>query len=78
MTHNEGMRSILLTLSVSLAAASCGPKATPDTLVYITAGGTKYHRKDCRLKHNSKPIRLGDLPTKYTPCSRCDPPVLKQ
>ena len=64
-------------LIVLFLLAGCGPKATPDTLVYITDGGTKYHRKECRLKKGSHAIRLGDLPSKYTPCSRCDPPVLK-
>lgn len=62
---------------LAVFAASCGPKATPDTLVYITDGGEKYHRKECRLKRGSHGVRLGDLPAKYTPCSVCDPPVLK-
>lgn len=62
---------------VALAAVSCVPKATPDTLVYITEGGTKYHRKECRLKHNSRAIRLGELPAKYAPCKQCEPPVLE-
>jgi len=59
-------------------AASCAPPATPDTLVYITDGGTKYHRKECRLKHGSHAIRLGDLPAKFEPCKICDPPMLKK
>jgi len=63
---------------VALLATSCAPEATPDTLVYVTENGTKYHRKECRLKHGSKAIRLGDLPAKYTPCKSCDPPVLKK
>ncbi len=63
--------------ALALVAVSCAPEATPDTLVYVTEDGAKYHRKECRLKQGSKGIRLGDLPQKYTACSRCDPPVLK-
>ncbi|MBS1723234.1 MAG: hypothetical protein JSS66_09815 [Armatimonadetes bacterium] len=69
-------RPLLLALGAVLAAA-CAPPATPDTLVYITEGGTKYHRKECRLKSGSHSVRLGDLPAKYTPCKVCDPPVLR-
>lgn len=71
------MKPILALLAV-VCVVSCQPEATPDTLVYITEGGTKYHRKECRLKHNSKSVRLGDLPAKYSPCKQCEPPILKK
>jgi len=55
----------------------CGPeRGTPDTLVYVTKSGKKYHRKECRLKTGSKGVKLGELDSKYEPCTRCNPPVL--
>jgi len=47
--------------------------------VYITKTGSKYHTASCSYLRNSKiPIELKDAITEgYTPCSRCNPPVLK-
>ena len=49
----------------------------PNTPVFVTRSGAKYHRDDCRFVARSK------LPTtlargRYTPCSACAPPVLKE
>lgn len=70
------MRVLTFFALVAAMAVACGPPATPDTLVYITEGGTKYHRKECRLKKGSHAVRLGDLPAKYSPCKQCEPPVM--
>ena len=67
-----------LPLGLLLLFAACAPEATPETLVYVTENGEKYHRKECRLKQGSKSIALGELPKKYTPCKQCEPPVLKK
>jgi len=50
-----------------------------ETIVYITKTGKKYHTSDCRYLSKSKiSITLKEALEKgYTPCSVCDPPVLK-
>jgi len=47
--------------------------------VYITRTGRKYHRAGCRYLRKSKiPISLKDaIKRGYTPCSVCNPPILK-
>lgn len=72
------MRLIGCVVLSIVALAGCAPPATPETLVYVTKGGTKYHRRECRLKSGSHSIKLGELPAKYSPCSVCKPPILKQ
>jgi len=54
-------------------------KATEDTIVYITKTGKKYHSEGCRYLSKSKiPISLKDaIKQGYTPCSVCNPPILK-
>lgn len=48
-----------------------------ETIVYITASGSKYHRAGCKyLSKSSIPIKLKDAIARgYTPCSVCNPPV---
>lgn len=75
------MRALALALCLSvLAGCGCGgPEiGTPDTVVYVTKGGEKYHRRECRLKQGSHGIPLGEAVLKYQPCSVCKPPILKQ
>ena len=50
-------------------------KDNEDITVYITKSGTKYHCNGCSyLKGDGIPISLKELPSKYDPCSRCNPP----
>ena len=48
--------------------------------VYVTKTGGKYHRESCSyLRQSSIPINLRDAVERgYTPCSRCNPPILKK
>jgi hypothetical protein len=49
-----------------------------DPIIYITKTGSKYHTAGCSsLGKSSIPIKLSEVSTRYTPCSRCKPPVLK-
>ena len=43
-------------------------------VVYITDGGTKYHRSDCRfLNGNTKAIAIDKAAAEYAPCGSCQP-----
>lgn len=48
--------------------------------VYITKTGKKYHTETCSyLRKSSIPISLKDAVDRgYTPCSRCNPSILKE
>jgi len=53
--------------------------AGPDTIVYVTRTGKKYHRADCpHLRFSRKPMRLGEAVKRYGPCGRCHPPRLRK
>lgn len=69
-------RSIKLLVPLLLAAAMCTANGTPpDPIVYATAKGAKYHRKNCRLKQGSKGMLLSVAKKKgYKPCAVCKPP----
>jgi hypothetical protein len=59
------------------AAQSTLAPASPDTTVYVTKTGAKYHSDGCSSLSRSKiAFRLGDVGAKYGPCSVCKPPVL--
>ena len=50
----------------------------PNTAVFISRTGTKYHREDCRFVTKSKlPTTLQRVLGKYTACGVCGPPMLK-
>ena len=50
----------------------------PNTAVFVSRTGTKYHRGDCRFVSKSKlPTTLARAKGRYTPCSACAPPVLQ-
>lgn len=52
--------------------ASSGEEAG---IVYVTASGKKYHRKDCQyLTATAKAIALAEARKTHEPCSRCKPP----
>lgn len=47
--------------------------------VYVTKSGTKYHADGCKFLAKSKaPMKLKDAVKQYTPCSVCNPPVIKE
>jgi micrococcal nuclease len=53
------------------------PTATPETEVFLTRSGKRYHRAGCRtLARGSIPMPLGEAAKRYKPCSICDPPAL--
>ena len=64
---------VFLVLTVSVLFAE-------DPIVYITKTGTKYHTASCSYLRKSKiPISLSDaIRQGYTPCNRCNPPILVQ
>ena len=50
----------------------------PNTPVFVSRTGTKYHRTDCRFVAKSKfPTTLQRVLGKYTACGVCGPPVLQ-
>jgi endonuclease YncB( thermonuclease family) len=56
--------------------AASGAESAADTIVYVTAKGTRYHREGCRhLRKSSRPITLGEArKLGLKPCSQCKPP----
>ena len=50
----------------------------PNTVVFLSRTGTKYHRGDCRFVSKSKlPTTLQRALGKYTACGVCGPPLLQ-
>ena len=50
----------------------------PNTAVFVSRTGAKYHREDCRFVSKSKkPTTLQRVLGKYTACGVCGPPLLK-
>jgi hypothetical protein len=50
--------------------------AQDDPTVYVTKTGSKYHNAGCSsLKKSAIPMKLSEAATKYSPCSRCNPPL---
>ena len=50
----------------------------PDTAVFVSRTGAKYHREDCRFVSKSRqPTTLQRALGKYTACGVCGPPLLK-
>ena len=66
----------MASLSAAVAVQTM-PTVTPDTTVYVTKTGTKYHTAGCRSLSKSKiPLPLADASQKYGTCGICKPPVL--
>jgi hypothetical protein len=62
--------SVLVLLLVSLAYAQ------DDPTVYVTKSGSKYHNAGCSsLKKSAIPMKLSEVGDRYSPCSRCNPPI---
>jgi hypothetical protein len=50
-----------------------------DPTVYVTRTGSKYHVAGCQyLRKSAIPMKLSEAVEGYSPCSRCNPPVLKK
>ena len=61
--------SLLISCSVSLARQ--------DATVYVTKTGSKYHNAGCSyLSRSSIAMKLSEIGSRYSPCSRCNPPSL--
>ena len=69
---------LLLSLLFSFLLAVPGQAGdNGDVTVFVTNTGERYHRYGCSYLKSSRAISLADAVEKgYTPCSRCDPPVL--
>ena len=68
---------LLLVFALSAFADVAAPLAAdPQTIVYITRTGSKYHRGSCGSLSKSKiPITLKEAKELgYGPCGRCHPP----
>jgi hypothetical protein len=67
----------LLVVFMVCVIAGVGFAAGPDTIVYVTKTGEKYHTELCSsLKKSKIAISLGRAVIKYQPCKQCNPPVL--
>lgn len=67
-------RSHLMPPKATPAAAPI-PADSPDSLVYLTTTGRKYHRADCQyLKLSSREMRLSVAKEAgFEPCLKCQP-----
>lgn len=71
------MRRTIATFCLCFAVLAATAAGEPDTKVYVTKTGKKYHRAECEsLKKSKIEIRLKDAKKKgYKPCTRCEPPT---
>lgn len=70
--------TMLLTLTL-LCTPLTALAGNGDTIVHITKTGEKYHSDGCSYLKSDIPISLADAVSRgYTPCSRCNPPVLTE
>jgi len=68
---------LFLIIVLACVIASFAFAAGPDTIVYVTKTGTKYHTGGCASVKKSKiAISLERAVIKYQPCKQCNPPVL--
>jgi len=67
-------------IALILAITGAIYAASPDTIVYVTKTGDKYHVGSCSSLRSSKiAISLGDAVKRgYGRCSRCLPPRLDE
>lgn len=66
---------VLLILASTISPVFADTRDNGDTIVYITATGTKYHRGSCGYLRSRYELTLREAVTRgYTPCSRCAPP----
>ena len=76
--RGKSIKTVALILLIFVAILSVAAQVTEDTIVYVTKTGEKYHSAGCRyLSKSSIAMRLGDAVKRYSPCSVCSPPTLK-
>lgn len=57
-------------------SAPPGKRDETQITVYVTKTGTKYHRAGCSyLRRSAIATTLKAAKARYTPCSRCHPPL---
>jgi len=75
----KGLKCLLVAALVCVIAGVVFA-AGPDTIVYVTKTGEKYHTEKCSSVRNSKiDITLEEAVSKgYEPCKICKPPLLDE
>ena len=80
MKNRTLSKIIIFLLAISTAVSMSGISsyaASSDTTVYITKTGKCYHNSGCSsLSKSCIETTLGEASGKYSPCSKCKPPVL--
>lgn len=72
------MKRALHLFAAGLVLLTSTSAVAPDTTVYVTKTGEKYHRDGCQYLRKSKiSIKLTEAKKLYSPCSRCRPPRSK-
>lgn len=69
-------RSVVLVLALLVVGIA---SAQDDSTVYVTKSGSKYHKAGCGFlkKSSGVAMKLSEVGDRYSPCSRCKPPILK-
>jgi hypothetical protein len=68
---------IILVAAIVLFAADASIHALPFTTVYITRPGRFYHRRNCLVIRNGRPIAISVSNAReqgFYPCVKCEPP----
>ncbi|MDR2780626.1 MAG: hypothetical protein LBB28_05830 [Synergistaceae bacterium] len=69
---------IFLAAGIVFFAAEAAVDAFPFTTVYITRPGRFYHRHNCIVIRNGRPIAISVSNAKeqgFYPCRKCEPPA---
>jgi len=79
MFRKRGPIVLFVLAAFAFSLLACGedsPASSGDTIVYVTATGSKYHRGNCSYLSSSKiPMTLSEAKAQgYAPCSRCNSP----
>ena len=74
------MRRYFLAIISAFLLVLAAYAAAPDTIVYVTKTGEKYHTEGCTSLRSSKiEMSLEEAVSKgYEPCGRCKPPLLDE
>jgi hypothetical protein len=71
------MKKLLFSVIVFILIFASNIYSQNDPTVYVTRTGSKYHSAGCSyLRKSSIPMKLSEASKQYSPCSRCNPPVL--
>lgn len=70
------MRRTTLSIALVLTTLLSAQALAPDTKVYVTKTGAKYHRDGCRYLRSSKiEMALSEAKRRFDPCKVCRPPT---